>query len=127
MTQLMQRLMVGLMVAGLSMSALAQDIWTGGVGIDERQLAPERNTRIQFFVTGGPYLADVHYVLYDEQGTRMHEGTADGPWVLVDLPAGTYSVKATRGATGETQSTRFFRQGGGKMVIGLQFNRVSSD
>jgi len=123
MTQLLQRLMVALFVAGLSVSALAQDIWTGGVGMEERDFAPDRNTRIQFFVDGGSYLADVHYVLYDEQGMRMHEGTADGPWLLIDLPAGTYSVKATRDDTGETQSTRFFRQGGGKTVIGLEFDR----
>lgn len=127
MMQTMQRLIMGMVVAALSMNALAQDVWTGGVGMNERELAPDYNTRIQFFVNGGSYLSDVHFVLYDEQGMRMHEGTTDGPWVLVDLPAGTYSVKATRTATGETQSTRFFRPRDGDMVFGLRYNRVSTN
>ena len=127
MMQLTQRLILGLVVAGLSLGAMAQDIWTGGVGIEERELAPQRNTRIQFFVEGGPYLADVHYVLYDERGNRLHEGTADGPWLLLNLDAGTYSVQATRSETGETQSARFFKEGGNRLVLGLEFGRVSAD
>lgn len=127
MLKTMRYLAVGLVAAVFSAGAAAQDIWTGGVGEGERDNAPQRNTRIQFFTQGGPYLADVHYVLYDERGNNLHEGTADGPWLLLNLDAGTYSVKATRNETGETQSTRFFKEGGNRLVLGLEFGRGSAD
>lgn len=123
MTQLMQRLMVGVLALGLAATAAAVDPWTGGVSEMGREQAPAKNTRIEFFVSGGPYLADVTYTLYDDRGNVLAEGVADGPWVLVDLQSGTYSVKATRNRTGETESSRFFVETQGKTVVGLMFDR----
>lgn len=121
MTQLIQRLLVGLMALGLAAGAAAVDPWTGGVGEDNRQEAPDRNTRIEFFVSGGPYLANVDYKIYDNRGSVLAEGTADGPWVLVDLDSGSYSVKARRNETGDIQSVRFFVETQGQTNIGLRF------
>lgn len=123
MIKLMQRLMVGVMALSLAVAAAAIEPWTGGVSEMGREQAPERNTRIEFFVTGGPYLADVTYTLYDDRGNVLVEGVADGPWVLVDLQSGTYSVKATRNRTGETESARFFVETEGQTIVGLRFDR----
>lgn len=123
MTQLMQRLLVGLMALGLAAGVAAVDVWTGGVGKMEREQAPNRNTRIEFFVTGGAYLADVAYTLYDDRGNVLAEGVSDGPWLLVELKSGTYSVKATRDRTGHTESSRFFVETQGKTIVGLRFDQ----
>lgn len=123
MIQLMKRLMVGLLALGFAAGALGQDIWTGGVGQQARDMAPDRNTRIEFFTDGGPYLAQVDYVLYDSQGNRIHEGTSEGPWLLVNLNPGNYSVKAERAETGEVQSVRFGVASSGQQVVGLKFDR----
>lgn len=123
MTKLMQRLFIGLMAMSVAAGAAAIDPWTGGVGENNRQQAPDRNTRIEFFVSGGPYLANIDYTLYDNSGNVLAEGTADGPWVLVDLSSGSYSVKATRNETGDTQSVRFFVETQGQTNIGLRFPR----
>lgn len=123
MTQLMQRLLIGLIALSFAGGVAAQEVWTGGVGELNRQQAPDHNTRVEFFVSGGAFLADVSYTLYDGRGNVLAEGTADGPWLVVDLQSGTYSVEATRNRTGETQSARFFVETQGDTIVGLKFQR----
>lgn len=101
--------------------AAAFDLWTGGVSEHERNDAPERNTRVEFFVDSGSYLSNVYFELYTDTGTRILDGNSDGPWVMMDLFPGEYSIRGTREATGEAQSVRFFVEDGRKHVLGLRF------
>ena len=42
--------------------------------------------------TAGFYVAGAHVIIWDKAGEMVLEATPDGPLMLVDLPAGTYSV-----------------------------------
>ncbi|MHA7879810.1 MAG: hypothetical protein ACX931_08470 [Saccharospirillum sp.] len=112
---------VGL-TALLASGAAAFDVWTGGVSEAERNDAPERNTRLEFFVEGGSYLADVHFELYTDTGTRILDGHSDGPWVMMELFPGEYSIRGTREATGEAQSVRFYVEPNRPVRLGLKFS-----
>jgi len=75
---------------------------TGGVGKDEAT-AMERAGRqwpltLQFAVNEKPkphFTADVKVTVRDRKGHTVLETTADGPFLLVKLPAGRYAVTAT--------------------------------
>jgi hypothetical protein len=44
----------------------------------------------------GAYLADVHVRIQDAQGHNVFDSGLDGPWLMIDLPVGHYSVQAER-------------------------------
>lgn len=121
MKHLTHLLTTGALSAVLASGAAAVDPWTGGVGEGARDTAPERNTRVEFFVDNGAYLADIDYELYSADGDSMADGQADGPWVLMELSPGEYSIRGTRESTGEVQSTRFQVEENREQVIGLTF------
>lgn len=93
-------LSTGMLVAALGLTstlALAQDNdryikWAGGVGADNRITAPDTGTKLVFFSENGQYIADVHYVIQDAEGKVLVDALSPGPWVVLDLPPGTYSV-----------------------------------
>lgn len=68
----------------------------GGIGLDERQKMAEAekdyNLKLEMATTGGFYVAGAHVIVWDKAGEMVLEATPDGPLMLVDLPAGTYSV-----------------------------------
>lgn len=72
---------------------------SGGVGVDSQERlnarAGEFNLKLVFTLVEGNYLADVNVVLTDAKGGKIVEHLADGPFFLVKLPAGQYSVAAT--------------------------------
>lgn len=121
MKHLTNLLTAGALSAVLASGAAAVDPWTGGVSEDGRNTAPERNTRVEFFVDDGAYLANIDYELYSGDGNSMVEGQSDGPWVIMELSPGEYSVRGTRESTGEVQSTRFQVEENRNHVIGLKF------
>lgn len=108
------------LVAAAALPSQAEDFWTGGVGVAEREQAPDYNTRIEFFVSSGSYLAGIDYTLYDASGQPIVGGQSDGPWVYVQLPAGDYRVEAIRPASGDAQSADFTVTGG-VTSVGLRF------
>lgn len=122
MKQLAQLLTASVMALLLASGAAAFDLWTGGVSVYERGDAPERNTRVEFFVGSGSYLSNVYFELYTDTGTRILDGYSDGPWVMMELFPGEYSLRGTREATGEAQSVRFFVEDGRNHVFGLRFS-----
>jgi hypothetical protein len=71
---------------------------SGGVGADSReQLAATLdrfNLKLVFTLQEGNYVADVEVTVRDAQGRSVIEHTADGPYLLARLPAGTYEVRA---------------------------------
>lgn len=108
------------LVAAAALPIQAEEIWTGGVGVAEREQAPDYNTRIEFFVASGSYLAGIDYSLYDASGRPIAGGQSDGPWVRVQLPAGDYRVEASRPASGDVQSVHF-TVADGVTSVGLRF------
>ncbi len=98
-------LAAGLFAAGPA-SALERgataDGWpfvSGGVGLDERevlaQLRNDYSLRVATAARGsGAYLAAAQVTIRDAAGHRVLEERLAGPILLVDLPAGRYTVEA---------------------------------
>jgi hypothetical protein len=83
----------------------------GGVGIGERDLmqsrAEEYNLKLSFAEKVGVYLADVDVVVEDRSGKKIISRKTNGPWLYLQLPPGTYDVKATfEGETKELKNVR---------------------
>jgi len=72
---------------------------SGGVGQGERnrlqQMASDYALKLVFAVQRGNYLADIPVVIRDQQGHTVLDAVAHGPWMFVELPAGSYTVAAT--------------------------------
>ena len=76
--------------------ASAQDmiLFNGGIGADERESAPEAGTRLVFFVESGSYLSDVSVTVENMSGEELMNTRTNGPWLILDLPAGEYQIRA---------------------------------
>jgi hypothetical protein len=74
---------------------------SGGVGGSERDylesIANQFNLQLRFAATDGAYLSDVQVVLQDASRRTVLDTVADGPFLYVDLPSGTYSVIVSSG------------------------------
>ncbi len=87
---------------------------SGGVGSEERATmegrAREYNLRLAFAAKSGPYISDVTLLIQDEKGKEIINTVTNGPWFFIDLPPGTYSVKATfDGQVREIKSLRLVK------------------
>jgi hypothetical protein len=80
---------------------------TGGVTLDERQEMTDQrknfSLQLKFAAKSGRYLGDVSVNITDATGAAVFESTSDGPWLWVNLPAGSYTLKATSGGVGQSQ------------------------
>lgn len=73
---------------------------TGGFGYDESEAIKAASSQYPLALTfassqGGAYLADVRVKITDAQGATVLDTTANGPYLLVNLPAGRYHVSAS--------------------------------
>jgi hypothetical protein len=82
------------------------DYIAGGVGESGRAeieaVQDQYSLKLVFAYTNGEFLAQVKVVISDAAGKTLVSTDADGPWLLVDLPAGTYKVDAT--VNGQTKT-----------------------
>lgn len=89
-------------------SSIAADntyvLWSGGISKEERSAAPNRGTKLVFFVQGGDYLAGVDVSVRTRSGQELVNVADTGPWLILNLANGEYVVVATRG-NGDVQST----------------------
>ena len=80
---------------------------TGGVTVDERQEMTERRKNfsllMKFAAKSGRYLGDVAVNITNGKGAALFDSTTDGPWLLVNLPAGSYTLKAVSGGVSQSQ------------------------
>ena len=60
-----------------------------------RQVAAEYNLKLVFAAQQGNYLSEIPVMIKDSQGQVVLETVTEGPWLYVDVPAGTYTVTAT--------------------------------
>lgn len=81
---------------------------TGGVGEAEQAILESRYDDYSFKlvnVRSGPdaaYVAQVEVTITNSSGEQVLSTTLQGPWLMADLPAGQYEVRATfEGATQE--------------------------
>ena len=73
---------------------------SGGVGDSEqRALRADRGRYSLWAVTAargsGAFLADVWVRVTDQRQRTVFDGALDGPWLMIDLPRGRYTVEAT--------------------------------
>lgn len=80
---------------------------TGGITVDERQEMADRRKNfsllLKFAAKSGRYLGDVSVNIIDGKGAAVFESTTDGPWLLVNLPGSSYTLKATSGGVSQSQ------------------------
>ena len=72
-------------------------IYSGGVGLEEREQAPANGTRLVFIDDTGDYLSDIHVVIRDSNGNELINTMTSGPWLVLELPQGRYTLRAERG------------------------------
>lgn len=93
---------------------LTADGWpyvAGGFGLEEReelaQLRRDFRLRVMTAARGsGAYVSGVRLRIADASGRGVFDRAVDGPWLLIDLPPGRYSLRASLQAeTAEQQVT----------------------
>ncbi|NKB34087.1 MAG: hypothetical protein GKR91_13425 [Pseudomonadales bacterium] len=95
-------------------------IWNGGITEEERLTAPEEGTKLVFFVASGNYLANIAVTITNEGEQEIIATTTIGPWLIVDLPAGTFQLIAER-ENGDRQSIKFELNANDVSKIGIMF------
>jgi hypothetical protein len=73
---------------------------SGGVGAEEVATLGEEKKRYALAILtaakgSGAFLADVRIRISDEHSKLVLDTVMDGPWLLVDLPAGRYQLEAS--------------------------------
>lgn len=110
-----------LLLASTYVLAGDYSVWSGGVGEEERLAAPYGNVKIVLFQQGGKYVADAEVVVRDVGRKKVVvQHQVKGPWCILDLPSGTYSVLAIR-SNGDRQGARFVVESGKKIDFSLMF------
>lgn len=83
---------------------------SGGIGLEEREAlraaARAYTLLLSFADRTGHYLSDVQVVIADAAGNTILEAVSQGPWFLVQLPPGTYTVVATTSGITQRQAAR---------------------
>jgi hypothetical protein len=83
---------------------------SGGIGESEIVALDAQRDRYSLWVitaakVSGAYLADVRVRITDEKKALVLEHTMAGPWMLVDLPLGRFTVEASYGDQTFTRAT----------------------
>lgn len=80
---------------------------TGGVGLDEstalKQAAPQWPLELRFTGKHAEFIAGVKVTIANARGTLL-QTVAQGPYLLVKLPEGAYTVKAEYNGNVETRT-----------------------
>ena len=69
-------------------------VWNGGISIEERENAPAIGTKLVFFTQSGSLVSDVKVLIKDSAGNEVLDMMTQGPWLILKLPKGRYSVLA---------------------------------
>ena len=81
---------------------------SGGVGQDEsqalRSAASQWPLSLRFTARSGEFLADVHVTIEDAHGTSVLDTTSRGPYMLVKVPPGRYSVHVSHAGISKTSA-----------------------
>jgi len=96
-------------------------VFNGGISQEERASAPSGDVRLVFFVRGGAFVTGVSVTVSNEAGDELVNTVTEGPWLVLDLPAGEYRVLAE--LAGERQGASF-SVNGTEAEVGLMFSSV---
>jgi NADPH:quinone reductase-like Zn-dependent oxidoreductase len=92
----------------------AVTVISGGVDLDEaermKQAAGRYPLRVVFSVPGGNYAVPDEFVLI-QGGSAMMRIAAAGPWLLIDLPPGAYTLQARVGGRVLERTVNVSRKG----------------
>jgi hypothetical protein len=102
---------------------------TGGVSLDERQeMASQRNSfslLLKFAAKSGKYLGDASVIITDGNGATVFTATTDGPWLFVNLQAGSYTLMAT--SDGVSQSRKILIGKSARRELTMYWNVTERD
>lgn len=74
---------------------------SGGIGLEERAAmdakAKDFNLKLVFAMTSREYLSDIKVQIQEPSGKVLLSASSKGPWFLVKLPEGEYTVQASMG------------------------------
>ena len=81
-------------------TAQGESYITGGIGLGERDALAKRRADFSLWIAtavkkAGSYLSDVRIKISDAAGKSVLDTRLDGPWLLVDLKPGSYTVEAS--------------------------------
>jgi hypothetical protein len=97
---------------------------TGGIGTEEvdalRQQAPSFSLQLITAARTGAYLANTQVRILGQGNNVVLDTAIDAPWLLVDLPAGRYTVQATY--DGKTIERRLSIGGGKPQQVVIHFD-----
>ncbi|MGE5465581.1 MAG: carboxypeptidase regulatory-like domain-containing protein [Methanocella sp.] len=100
---------LALALAGAAMAASSGSahVLSGGVGQGAREQLAEQahgyGLKLVFTSEKGAYLADVPVQVTDAKGNVVVDAVSQGPWMFVDLPRGSYTVKASYDGKSESR------------------------
>lgn len=98
---------------------------SGGIGSTEvdqlKQMADKYSLQLIVSSRAGAYLADMHGLITSASGQKILDTQLNAPWLLVDLPPGTYSVVVTHRG-GSTQRRSVTIVPGKREQIVMQFD-----
>jgi len=81
---------------------------SGGVGLDEshalRSAAHDWPLSMRFTARSGQYLADVHVRISNAHGSDVLDTTSRGPYMLVRVPPGRYTIHVDHGGVPQTRA-----------------------
>ncbi len=84
------------------------------------------STKLMFTTGGRAYVSFVQVKVEDAQGKVVLEVDCDAPWVVAQLPPGSYSIKAT--AERKYPKSAKIQVGGGKQAeLAIRFPEISGD
>ncbi|HTT98431.1 MAG TPA: hypothetical protein VMF58_10300 [Rhizomicrobium sp.] len=82
--------------------------------------------KLEFSNGGGQFVSNEHVKLMNRTGGTVAEFDCTGPWVLLQLPKGTYSVTATQpDATRGPKTVKFDTPQTGQKRIGIEFPSIA--
>ncbi|WP_423392951.1 carboxypeptidase-like regulatory domain-containing protein [Burkholderia sp. LMG 21824] len=94
---------------------------SGGVGQDESTAFQHNESSwplaLRFTGKGGEFLADVHVRIVDGKGTEVLKTDARGPYMLVKVPPGRYTVHASYQGNEESRAVTVGAKGGAKTAF----------
>ena len=82
--------------------------------------------KLEFSNGGAQFVSNEHVKLMNNTGAMLAEFDCQGPWVLLQLPNGTYSATATQpDATRGPKTVKFNAGGPGQKRIEVQFPSIA--
>ena len=97
-------------------TAQSEPYVSGGIALGEREALERRRADFSLWIAtaakkSGSYLADVRIKIADAAGKAVLDVRLDGPWLLVDLKPGRYTVDASFHDQSQRKTTSINRKG----------------